>query len=168
MTGHFAALAAAIAGEDGWTVTSDRPSPSRPGSPINDVTDVLLVFDGGSRGNPGKGYGSFAYKGRVVRWPTMMDFPGITTNNQAEYQSLIGGLRAVIFDCERVGLSPSDLALQVRSDSMLVVNQINGAWKIKNVELRDLVAKSLELLQEFGTWKLEWHSRSESVRILGH
>lgn len=128
----------------------------------------MLVFDGGAIGNPGRGYGSFAYKGLVVRWPTGVSFPGITTNNQAEYQSLIAGLRAVLFDSRALRLSPAKLRVAVRSDSQLVVNQINGTWKIKNDTLRDLHGQARDLLDTFAVWDLVWHPRSESVRILGH
>ena len=129
---------------------------------------MKLVFDGGAIGNPGKGYGSFAYKGLVVRWPTTVSFPGITTNNQAEYQSLIAGLRAVIFDCHALGLPPARLRVEVRSDSQLVVNQINGSWKLKNAALRELHGRARDLLDSFADWDIIWHPRSESVRILGH
>ena len=129
---------------------------------------MKLVFDGGAIGNPGKGYGSFAYKGLVLRWPTRVSFPGITTNNQAEYQSLIAGLRAVLFDCQALGLPPARLRIAIRSDSQLVVNQINGTWKIKNAALRELHRQTRDLLDSFADWDIVWHPRSESVRILGH
>jgi ribonuclease HI len=164
----FEQLTGAISQGQGWTVSSDRPSGPLAGKPVGRNVDILLVFDGGSRGNPGQGYGSFTYKGRAVRWPTGVSFPGVTTNNQAEYQSLIAGLRAVLFDCESLGLDPSTLAIEVRSDSQLVVNQLNGAWKLKNAGMRELHATTIELLQHFKRWSVVWHRRSESVRILGH
>ncbi|HLT18985.1 MAG TPA: ribonuclease HI family protein [Thermomicrobiales bacterium] len=168
MTAAFEELSRAISEGQGWTVSSDRPAAPRAGAPADARTDILLVFDGGSRGNPGQGYGSFAYKGRVVRWPTAVSYPGLTTNNQAEYQSLIAGLRAVLFDCAALGLDPADLSIEVRTDSQLVVNQLNGRWKIKNAQLRELHDAARELLQHFKRWRLAWHPRTESVRILGH
>ncbi len=168
MATGFDELAEAIAGGEGWAVTSDRPSLPKTAQPLDGIVDILLAFDGGSLGNPGQGYGSFTYKGLLVRGPTMMTFPGVTTNNQAEYQSLIGGLRALLHDCHVLGLDPAALSISVLSDSQLVVNQIAGRWKVKNAQLGVLHSAALALLQHFERWKLSWHPRSESVRILGH
>jgi ribonuclease HI len=129
---------------------------------------VLLVFDGGSKGNPGQGYGSFVYKGRVLRWQTHVSYPGTTTNNQAEYQTLIAGLRAILFDCQALDVDPKSIQLEVRSDSQLVVNQITERWKIKNAQLRELKNTATALLERFSRWEIVWHPRAESVRILGH
>lgn len=138
------------------------------GRPATAEYDVILIFDGGSRGNPGAGYGSFTYKGCVIRWPTSIEYPGQTTNNQAEYQTMIAGLRAIIFDCEALDIRPGETSVEVRSDSQLLVNQVNGDWKIKNPGLRTLHATASALLGRFAGWDLIWHPRSESVRILGH
>jgi probable phosphoglycerate mutase len=138
------------------------------GKPVKGRYDVLLIFDGGARGNPGHGYGSFTYKGSVVRWQTSITYPGLTTNNQAEYQTMIGGLRAILFDCETLGIPPKTIGVDVRSDSQLLVNQVNGTWKIKHPGLRELHAEATNLLARFRRWELIWHPRAESVRILGH
>ena len=116
----------------------------------------------------GAGYGSFTYKGRVVRWQTSVEYPGQTTNNQAEYQTLLAGLRAILFDCAALGVAPTDIGVEIRSDSQLLVNQVNGRWKIKNAGLQTLHRAVTELLRRFGSWELNWHPRAESVRILGH
>ncbi|MEZ4523395.1 MAG: ribonuclease HI family protein [Thermomicrobiales bacterium] len=164
----FEELSAAIAAGSGWIVSSDHPTGPAPGKQASRRHDVVLIFDGGSRGNPGQGYGSFTYKGVVVRWPTGVEYPGVTTNNEAEYQSMIAGLRAIIFDCHALDLDISNLAIEVRSDSQLVVNQINETWKIKKSHLRELRESACELLDQFARFDVVWHPRSESVRILGH
>ena len=151
-----------------WVVSSERQSAPRSGRAASEFSDVILVFDGGSRGNPGQGYGSFVYKGRVVRWQTNVEYPDKKTNNQAEYLTLIAGLRAILFDCESLDLPIEELAVEVRSDSQLLVNQLTGRWKVKNQELKRLHGIAGELLASFDRWKLIWHPRSESVRILGH
>ena len=97
-----------------------------------------------------------------------IEYPGEVTNNQAEYMTLIAGLRAIIFDCASLGIPADELALEVRSDSQLLVNQVTGRWKIKNAELRRLHAIVCDLLGSFARWNVIWHPRSESVRILGH
>lgn len=148
-------------------MTHGTPEP-RAGPAASEQADIVLVFDGGSIGNPGKGYGSFAYKGKVVRWPTRIDFPGITTSNQAEYRTLLEALRTIIADLGATGQKPEALSLEVRSDSRLIVEQLNGRWKVKNPELRVVRAECLELLARFARTHVVWHPRSESVRILGH
>jgi ribonuclease HI len=130
---------------------------------------IYLVFDGGSLGNPGKGYGSYVYKGLVTQMePAAITFPGITTNNEAEYMTLIKGLESVLAALESNGLDPSALHITIKSDSKLVVEQISGRWKIKKAELRPLVQMCQSLLGKFKSWDATWHPRSESVRILGH
>lgn len=131
---------------------------------------VYLVFDGGSLGNPGKGYGSYVYKGVVNQLePVTLDFPGTaTTNNEAEYLTLINGLERVLSELRAAGHDPSKLKIVVKSDSKLVVEQVGGRWKVKKAELRPLVQRALRLLGEFKSWDVSWHPRSESVRILGH
>jgi ribonuclease HI len=130
---------------------------------------IYVVFDGGSKGNPGKGYGSYVYKGIVSQTEVLtVEYPGQTTNNEAEYRTMINALRAVLADLKSAGTDPSGLKVTVRSDSKLVVEQVNGRWKVKKAELRPLVSEAQTLLRQFKSWDLGWHPRSESVRILGH
>lgn len=130
---------------------------------------VYLVFDGGSLGNPGQGYGSYVYKGIVSQIePVSIRFPGRTTSNEAEYMTLIDALGSILASVRAAGREPSELKILVRSDSKLVVEQISGRWKVKKTELRPLVQKAQTLLAEFKSWSVSWHPRSESVRILGH
>lgn len=130
---------------------------------------IYMVFDGGSKGNPGKGYGSYVYKGVVAQTEVVsVEYPGQTTNNEAEYRTMIDGLRSILNDLAGAGINPAELRITVRSDSKLVVEQVNGNWKVKKAELRPLVIEAQSLLNRFKSWDLGWHSRTESVRILGH
>src|SRR5215510_12788812 len=55
--------------------------------------DYLIVFDGGSRGNPGAGYGSYAvFEGTQPAPVQRLEFPGSLTNNEAEYHTLLAAL----------------------------------------------------------------------------
>lgn len=88
----------------------------------------ILHADGGSRGNPGPSASGFVIQndtGTVVAEKGV--FLGVTTNNQAEYQALKLGLE----EARRLGCSK----LEVFMDSMLVVNQMNGRYKVKNSDL---------------------------------
>ena len=100
---------------------------------INDVNkssdDAIVIYsDGGSRGNPGPsaaGYIILDNRQEVIAEGG--EYLGITTNNQAEYQ----GVRLGLEKAEELGYKKVDFKL----DSMLVVNQMKGYYKIKNREL---------------------------------
>lgn len=131
--------------------------------------NVTLVFDGGSLGNPGKGYGSFITRGLVeTDQPVRLEYAGRRTNNEAEYMTLIEGLRHILAAAERDGFAADNLLVQVLSDSQLVVEQVAGRWKVKNEGLKPLHAEARRLLAQFGSWELSWHPRAQSVRHLGH
>ena len=132
-------------------------------------SEIELVFDGGSAGNPGTAYGSFRWRppGGKLR-PARRLWFGHGTNNQAEYKSLIEGLKWVLSELDRAGLDPGDLRLRVRGDSRLVLKQIAGEWKVKNAKLRELRTEAVRLLNRFGPVNLIHQDRAESVRSLGH
>lgn len=125
-----------------------------------------IVFDGGSLGNPGKGYGSYEItsNGAVVRH-VRHDYGNNITNNQAEYQTLIESLKWLQAD---LGANAKATRVEIFGDSLLVINQLQGKWKVKNAGLRPLVTEALDLISKFGTIKLNWHARSNSVDRLGH
>lgn len=156
-----------IANGQGWEVQGGlvpKPALLIPAAP----REVTIIFDGGSLGNPGHGYGSFAYFGYAEGGPIRVDFPGRMTNNQAEYLALIGALRGLRAFLKTMEIAPSTITLQVKSDSKLVVEQINGRWKIKNQTLRMLHGIASLHLSHFPSCSVSWHPRKESVRILGH
>jgi ribonuclease HI len=78
------------------------------------------------------------------------------THNTAEWQALILGLRMALEHGER--------NVVAKGDSLLVVKQINGEWKTKNVALRSLRAQAEELLALFESWRVEWIPRKENRR----
>ena len=134
------------------------------------MTDYTIIFDGGSRGNPGQGYGSYALQrnedGKLRR--KRLRFGDQVTSNQAEYQALIAALEDLIGTIEKAGRSPGDFSADIRGDSRLVMRQLDGSWKTKSLTLMPLRDRAEELLAEMGSVKLTWQPREESVRILGH
>jgi ribonuclease HI len=132
--------------------------------------DYILVFDGGSRGNPGPGYGSYALLGagggkeRMVR----LDFDGEMTNNEAEYDTLIAGLSDLIQRLVEEERNPLEFSIEVRGDSGLVINQVSGVWKARDERMRVRRNRARELLSRFAAFRLVLQPRQESVRILGH
>jgi len=125
----------------------------------NHVDEIVLYCDGGSRGNPGP-----AAIGAVV-FDATVDPPqvlasvseriGITTNNVAEYKALIAGLEAVAHVHARV--------IHVRADSMLVINQLRGRWKVKHENMRPLYAQARSLLAAYDVVDLQHVPRAENA-----
>ncbi len=130
---------------------------------------IGVIFDGGSRGNPGQGYGSYA-----LRWPgetqqvVRLQFGDRATNNEAEYDTLITALEAILKRLRDAGADPSTARLDIRGDSLLVINQVQGTWQCKEARLQTRCQQARKLLQQFGEWRLQHHDRSKSVDVLGH
>ncbi len=130
---------------------------------------IRIIFDGGSKGNPGPGYGSY-----VVYWPghprqvVQLQFGDMVTNNEAEYDTLIAALEAVLARLRENGADPATAQLEIWGDSQLVIKQVKGEWKAREPRLRVRRDRVRELLAQFGSWRLEHHAREHSVRELGH
>jgi ribonuclease HI len=111
------------------------------------VAEVTVYADGGARGNPGPAAIGAVVKDSSVVPPqtlaTVSEAIGETTNNVAEYRALIAGLEAARRYRPRL--------LKVRADSLLVVKQLRGEWKVKHAGLRPLHERARALLREFGT-----------------
>jgi len=134
------------------------------------MTHYTIVFDGGSRGNPGQGYGSYALRrnedGRLRK--RRLRLGDQVTSNQAEYQTLIAALEDLIDTIHKAGRSPRDFSVEIRGDSRLVMHQLDGSWKTKSLNLMELRDRVEDLMTQMGSVELVWQPRNESVRILGH
>ena len=126
---------------------------------------IRIIFDGGSIGNPGDGYGSYqlTIEGKAEQ-PQRLKFGPNYTNNEAEYDTLIAALEAVALRAR----DPRAIDLDIRGDSQLVIKQITGAWKIKEPRMKQRAYRVRDLLKQFGSWRATWHDRSKSVDALGH
>ena len=103
---------------------------------------AILYADGAARGNPGPaGSGAVLLDddGHIIAEVTK--FLGVTTNNVAEYNALIIGLE----EAQRRGVDEID----IRMDSLLVVQQMRGLWKIKHPNMKPLAQRAGELLASF-------------------
>jgi ribonuclease HI len=130
------------------------------------AADYLIVFDGGSRGNPGVGYGSYAvFDGTKPGQVQRLEYPDPMTNNEAEYHTLIDALAAL---ARRLGQRAAGTSLEVRGDSQLVIQQVLGNWKAKDERMRGLRDQARAWLRRFGKWRLVSQPREDSVRVLGH
>lgn len=146
-------------------VQPEAPSPQEE-TPIG---PIQIVFDGGSRGNPGEGYGSFAldWQGNP-REIVQLNFGDNVTNNEAEYDTLIAALEAVRDRMKVQLIEPGSATLSIWGDSLLVCNHVSGEWKCKEPRLQVRLEKVRALLSGFGESELNHHPREKSVEILGH
>lgn len=109
------------------------------GASVSSGARLLLRTDGASRGNPGP-----AAAGIVIESAdgTLLargkKYLGRLTNNQAEYQALILGLKAV------AARSPASVAVYM--DSELIVKQMNGQYRVKDAVLRPLFDEARSLV----------------------
>jgi ribonuclease HI len=138
--------------------------------PYQGKPDYLLIFDGGSKGNPGPGYGSYVITRLQdgARRLERLDLGEGYTNNEAEYDVLIAALGDLIARIEDAGREPEEFSLEIRGDSALVINQVQGRWKAKEPRMRQRRDQCRRLLARFGAVVLKAHPREESVRVLGH
>lgn len=79
---------------------------------------------------------------------------GVRTNNVAEYAGLVLALR----EAHRIGAREVDLRL----DSLLIVNQLNGRWRVKDVKLQGLYAEATEHLRAFRRWRASHEPRARN------
>jgi ribonuclease HI len=114
---------------------------------------VIAYVDGGSRGNPGPaGFGVRIEQPDGTLVEEFSESIGTATNNVAEYRGLIAALEWA--------LRHERKTLHVRSDSLLLVQQMNGAFKVKNEGLQPLHAKARSLAQQIGRVTFEHVGRS--------
>ena len=109
---------------------------------------LIINTDGLSKGNPGiAAIGATIKDERGKMLATISQRIGITTNNVAEYKALIAALQKAI----KIG----GKRVEIRSDSELMVRQLNGRYKIKSEGLRPLYLEAAQLLGQFESVKIK-------------
>lgn len=106
---------------------------------------LLLMVDGASRGNPGPSAIGVVIKdaqGKVLK--EIGEHIGELTNNVAEYRALIRAL-------EEAKAMHAD-SVEIRSDSDLLVSQLQGSYKVKSPDLGPLYLDALRLLRGFSRY----------------
>ncbi len=99
--------------------------------------DLLIYTDGAARGNPGpSSSGFFILDSKEKLLAKKIFYNGITTNNVAEYKAVIAALEYAS------SMYGKESRITLRSDSNLIVNQINGKFKVKSDALRSLHTKA--------------------------
>lgn len=116
---------------------------------------MIAYIDGGARGNPGPaGYGVRleAEDGTVEELHGAI---GIATNNVAEYHGLLAALEA--------GIERGVRILHVRSDSLLLVQQMKGVYRVKHPGLQPLHQRARELATQFDRVTFEHVGRASNA-----
>ena len=114
---------------------------------------ITAYFDGGARSNPGPaGYGVYIVDDQNQVLAELHGSLGISTNNIAEYHGLIA---ALTWAAER-GLRE----LTIKGDSLLIIEQMRGNYKVKNEGLKPLHMQARMLVMRIGNVKFE-HVRRE-------
>jgi probable phosphoglycerate mutase len=124
-----------------------EPHPSAP---------IVAYIDGGARGNPGPaGFGVRIEEADGTLVEELSESIGTATNNVAEYRGLLAALEWA--RTHRRG------QLHVRSDSLLLVQQMLGNYKVKNPGLQRLHAKARALAREIGRVTFEHVGRAKNA-----
>jgi ribonuclease HI len=128
------------------------------------MSKIIIYIDGGSRGNPGPSAIGIVIeesgKGKVKR--EYSKFLGEATNNEAEYQEAIFALKKIK---HLIGGEKSEKTeIEIKSDSELLVKQINGQYKIKEKNLIPFFIEIWNLKQDFARVKFIQIPREENKR----
>ena len=114
---------------------------------------IVAYIDGGARGNPGPaGYGVRVERPDGSLIEEFGESIGVATNNVAEYRALIAALEWA--------RDHRHTAVCIRSDSLLLVQQMLGNYKVKNAGLQPLHAKARLLAHAIGRVAFEHVGRA--------
>jgi len=111
------------------------------GTDQNCKLTAILSVDGAARGNPGPAGAGIVLQAADGSIHRFGDYLGEATNNVAEYRALLAGMEKAA----ELGVHE----LKVRSDSELVVKQLNGQYKVKSPHLQDLYFTAIKAISSF-------------------
>lgn len=114
------------------------------------MTNILIHSDGGARGNPGPAGVGVKIEIRdgkleISETKEISEYIGEATNNQAEYTAVVKALEWV-----ESNIDDKDLEIEFFLDSQLVVEQLNGNYKMKNEGLKPLFEQIRGLIITLG------------------
>ena len=108
---------------------------------FNNTPYYILMFDGGSRGNPGPsgcGYVIYDQNNKLIHEDSR--YLGVQTNNYAEYMGVVEGVKKTI-----------ELNIQhliIKGDSLLVIKQLNGSYNVNSENLKPLYKHAYSLIKQ--------------------
>jgi ribonuclease HI len=122
------------------------------------MSHLILHTDGGARGNPGPAAIGVVIEieseGKTELLAQVGETIGIASNNVAEYRAIIRGLE----EAQRLGAHTVTCLL----DSLLVVEQLNGNYRVKSPDMKPLHARVQELRQRFALVTFQHVSREQN------
>ena len=120
------------------------------------IDKAIICTDGAARGNPGPAaIGATIRNGSGRLIARISCRIGITTNNQAEYQAIIAALEQAI----SLGAS----YVELKSDSELVVKQLNGSYRVKNTAVKPLYQKVKQLTASLTGFTIAYLPREQNA-----
>jgi ribonuclease HI len=116
---------------------------------------ITAYFDGGARGNPGPaGFGVYIVDDGGQVLAEIAEGIGVATNNVAEYRGLLAALGWAV--------DHGVTALHVRGDSLLLVQQMRGIYRVKNEGLLPLYREARHLCARIGPVTFEHVPRDQN------
>lgn len=128
----------------------------QPSKVVPQLNTYTLMFDGGSRGNPGPSGAGYVLYDDEKEIAYGYHYIGVATNNIAEYTGLILGLRAAI--------SRGIERLVVKGDSQLILNQVQCVWSVSAHGLLPLCKEAKQLLSQFPDSSIQHVRREHNKR----
>jgi ribonuclease HI len=117
---------------------------------------ITAYFDGGARSNPGPaGYGVHIVDEQGTVLAELHGSLGIATNNVAEYHGLIAALQWAVEN--------NVARLTVKGDSLLIIEQMRGNYKVKNEGLKPLHMQARMLVMQLGDVRFEHVPREQNT-----
>ena len=135
-------------------MTSNITTDANDANATNDANDlnITLYFDGCSKGNPGP-----SGSGAIIKYNnqniSLSKYIGNTTNNVAEYNGLILGLKYLE--------DKYFTHLTIKGDSMLVINHMTGKYKVKSPNLLPLYNEAKALIE-----KIKMNNHTHEITFL--
>lgn len=117
---------------------------------------MTLYTDGGARGNPGPAGIGYVLTPEGADPIEHEEYIGEATNNQAEYRALLAGLTRA----QAQGADEVDCYL----DSELVVRQVNGQYRVKNADLKQLVEQVKKVSDTFSRVSFQHVPRAQNAK----
>ncbi|GJR53679.1 reverse transcriptase domain-containing protein [Tanacetum coccineum] len=122
---------------------------------VND-TEVWTLFTDGAASLKGSGAGLVLIGPNGLEYTYALRLTFVSTNNEAEYEALLAGLRIA----RKMRVS----GIEVKVDSKLVANQINGTYEATKESMIKYLAKAKELISEFKTFSIENIPREDNQK----
>jgi ribonuclease HI len=116
---------------------------------------IYIHIDGAARGNPGESGIGVLIKDENGRTREIKKYLGTRTNNQAEYTALITALESI--------KDHKNQEIRIFTDSLLLANQMNGIWKVRHPEIKELHTKAKRLTEGFSRVLISHVPREENA-----